>query len=172
MLGSYLLRLSLVTARTAGRRTLGVLEEVRVPLRIWPTDLDVYLHLNNGRCLTLMDFGRLAHGLRTGLARKTLQRRWRPVVGSAEVHFRRELRVLQRVDLVTRLVFWDEKWIFFEHRLEQGDEQFAVATVKAVVKERGKTVAPSEVVAAVGHHGPPPEPPARLLGWHGLSPSR
>jgi len=30
----------------------------RVHARVWPTDLDLSLHVNNGRYLTLMDLGR------------------------------------------------------------------------------------------------------------------
>ena len=40
--------------------------------RVWPTDLDVSLHMNNGRYLTLMDLGRLDLMLRTGVCTATM----------------------------------------------------------------------------------------------------
>ncbi len=59
-----LLRL-LLTARWRGR--LGPLDESVLKLRVWPVDLDVNLHMNNGRYLSVMDLGRVDVILRTGL---------------------------------------------------------------------------------------------------------
>jgi len=40
------------------RPKLTIDEVSRITLRVWPTDLDVYNHMNNGVFLTLMDIGR------------------------------------------------------------------------------------------------------------------
>ena len=165
MLGSYLLRLTSVTARTLPGAKCAPLDEVRFPLRIWPTDVDVYLHVNNGRYLTLMDFGRLAHSLRTGMMSQMLRRRWIPVLGSATVSYFRELRTFDRVELVTRLACWDDKWFFYEHRFEQDGKVMALGAVKGVAKHKGRTVPPSELLRVVGYEGPSPQPPEHILKW-------
>lgn len=170
MLGSYLTRTTLTLAGSFTRPRVGVLEEVRLPLRVWPTDLDTYGHVNNGRYLTLMDMGRLEWGLRTGLAFRMLQRRWAPVLGAASVEFRRELRALQRCELVTRLAAWDEKWFFFEQRMELAGQLHARAILKGVTKRGRQTVPPAEVLATVGMEGPSPLSPAELPSF--LAPAR
>lgn len=172
MLGSYLARLSTTFMRSVGGARVDPLSEVKIPLRIWPTDVDVYLHVNNGRYLTLMDFGRFVYSVRTGLLTTSVQRRWSPVLGAATVHFWRELRTFARVDLVTRVAGYDEKWIFFEHRFERRGRVHAIAAARAVFKHKGRTVRPSEVFAALGHEGPPPELPEFMKRWQQAEPPR
>ena len=172
MLGSYLARLSSVSLRSAGRKRLGILDEVRLPLRIWPTDIDVYLHVNNGRYLTLMDFGRLVHTVRTGLLPVMLRRRWIPVLGSATVNFWRELRTFERVELVTRLVHWDDRWFYYEHRFEKGGEAYALGLVKGIIKHGRQTIAPAVLMQAMGHSGEPPPPGDYLRQWMSAQPER
>lgn len=165
MLGSYLARLSSVALRTAVRQRAPVLDEIRIPLRIWPTDVDTYLHVNNGRYLTLMDCGRLAHGIQTGLLVQMVRRKWTPVVGAATVSYFKELRSFDAVDLTTRLAAWDEKWFFIEHRFERAGTLYALGLVKGVAKHRGKTVPPAELVKACGYDGPAPEPTELIVQW-------
>jgi acyl-CoA thioesterase FadM len=76
--------------------------------RVLPTDLDLNGHLNNGRYLTIMDLGRLDHVLRSGLWRPIWRNGWAPMLGSAAIRFRRELRLLQRFTLETRIAAWSD----------------------------------------------------------------
>jgi hypothetical protein len=39
-----------------------------------------------------------------------------PIVGDAWGKFRRELRLFERFEIHTRMLGWDEKWLFVEHR--------------------------------------------------------
>ncbi|MGA9520444.1 MAG: thioesterase family protein [Myxococcaceae bacterium] len=172
MLVSYLTRLSSTWVKGLGREKVPVLEEVRLPLQISPMDLDIYGHVNNGRYLTLMDFGRFAHTQRTGMLKVMLQRRWIPVLGSATVSYFRELKAFDRIELVTRLACWDEKWFFFEHRFERKGTVCALGAVKGVCKHRGRTVPPSELSAAVGYEGPSPEFPEFISRWNDAQPRR
>lgn len=170
MLGSYLARTTLTLAGSLRRPRVGALEEVRMPLRVWPTDLDTYGHVNNGRYLTLMDMGRLEWGLRTGLAFIMLKRRWYPVLGAASVEFRRELRAFQRCELVTKLAAWDDKWFYFEQRKEHAGQVYARAVVRGVTKHGRLTVPPAEVLATVGVESPSPLSPSELPSF--LAPGR
>jgi acyl-CoA thioesterase FadM len=80
----------------------------RLAFRVLPTDLDLNGHMNNGRYLTLMDLGRLDHVLRSGLWRPIWQNGWAPMLGSAVIRYRRELRLFQRFELETRIVTWTD----------------------------------------------------------------
>jgi acyl-CoA thioesterase FadM len=165
MLASYLARLGATCVRSLRADTVHPLAEVRLPLRAWPVDVDTYLHVNNGRYLTLMDFGRFAHSMRTGLLSVMLRRRWRPILGAATVQFRRELLPFQRFEVVTRLVGWDEKWFYIDQRFERGGELLASGQVRGVLKQGRKTIPPAELLRAVGHEGPSPELPASVAAW-------
>ena len=173
MIADYVTRLAVIGASSVRRPRAHVLSEVRMPLRIWPTDIDLYGHMNNGRYLTLMDFGRYEHSMRTGLIRQLLRRRWLPVIAASNVEFLRELRVFQKVELTTQVVAWDAKWFFVEHRLEREGRVHARAAVKAVVKGKGRTVTPAEMLGAMGVTDlTPPRDPAALAREFGLDLSR
>ena len=78
------LRLLVVLARALRRPgSLGPLDEGVLRFHVMPHDLDVNLHVNNGRYFTLMDLGRVDLVARLGLVRPILRNRWMPVVASA-----------------------------------------------------------------------------------------
>lgn len=86
----------------------------RLHFRVLPTDLDTSLHLNNGRYLTLMDFGRLDVMVCGGLWRAVLRNKWTPVASAIKIRYRRELRLFQRFEIVTRIVAWDAANVVME----------------------------------------------------------
>lgn len=171
MFTAYSARLAVTFAQNLNRPRIGPLDEVRLPMRVWPHDIDIYLHLNNGRYLTLMDNGRLQLLQRSGLLELCRRNGWKPVLGAATIDFKRELKPFQSFELVTRIVHWDEKWFFIEHRLENAGTVHAHACVKAVFKQGRRTVAPAEILRDMGHHGPAPEPPEALATWIGQRPA-
>lgn len=88
----------------------------RLGFRVWPHDLDTSLHLNNGRYLTLMDLGRLDVMVASGLWRTVLRHRWTPVASAIKIRYRRELRLLQRFYIDTRIVAWDDRTVVMEQK--------------------------------------------------------
>jgi acyl-CoA thioesterase FadM len=82
--------------------------------RVMPTDLDISLHMNNGRYLTLMDLGRLDFLVRTGLWTAVRQNNWTPIASAIAIRYRRELRPFAAYRLETRLVSWAEASVVME----------------------------------------------------------
>jgi acyl-CoA thioesterase FadM len=74
--------------------------------RVWPHDLDLSLHMNNGRDLTIMDQGRIDIMLQSGMWRSVLAHKWTPIASAIKIRFRREMRLFQGFRLETRLVAW------------------------------------------------------------------
>ena len=165
MLATYLARISLTLASGLVRSKALVLDEVRMPMRVWPQDIDTYVHVNNGVYLTLMDQGRLEWTVRTGVGREMLRRGWKPVLGAATVRFRRELRAFERFELVTRVATFDEKWLYFAQRFERDGVVHADSFVRVVTKKAGVTVPPAEILASVGPAVEPPQPSEGLALW-------
>ncbi len=89
----------------------------RLSFRVWPTDLDLSLHMNNGRYLTIMDLGRLDFMVRTGLWKVLLKHRWTPIASGIAIRFRRELRVFDKFNLETRLLAWTDVTVVMEQVL-------------------------------------------------------
>lgn len=154
---------TLLTAR--GRGSLPPLGESVLSLRVWPADLDLNLHMNNGRYLSVMDLGRLDLIIRVGLMPEVRRRRWMPLVGSATLRFKRSLAPFQRYHLHTRIVGWDDKWFFLEQRFVRRGELVAIGFIKALFRARAGNVAPGEILAAVGFEGASPPLPTGVTDW-------
>lgn len=126
-----------------------VFGESRLSFRVWPTDLDINLHMNNGRYLTLMDLGRTHFMSQLRLLWKLPLRKWYPVVGSVQIEFMRSLDPFQKFDIVTRLLTWDEKWFYLEQRFESNGRTMARAVLKALFLGSGGRIGPEEIIRLV-----------------------
>lgn len=80
-------------------------------------DMDFNAHMNNGRYLTIMDMGRIDFGKRAGLADKMKHLPWTPLVAALTTSFRKEIRLGERFQLETRLLSWDEDWVYMEQKI-------------------------------------------------------
>jgi acyl-CoA thioesterase FadM len=100
--------------RPAITHTNDALDTGTLAFRVLPTDLDISLHMNNGRYLTLMDLGRLDFLVRTGLWRAVRTHKWTPIASAVIVRFRRELKPFDTFRLETRLLSWAEASVVME----------------------------------------------------------
>lgn len=116
--------------------------------RVLPHDIDINMHLNNGRYMQIIDVNRAEFLIRTGVARIIVDRRWKPVLGSTTIQFRRELRLWEQAVASTRLVGWDSRWVYLEHRIETLNARpVAIAMAKAGFRNKGAWV-PIETLRA------------------------
>lgn len=86
----------------------------QLAFRVSPLDLDVSLHMNNGRYLTLMDLGRIDFLVRSGLWRAVRANRWTPIASAISIRYRRELTLFTKFRIETRLVAWAEASVVME----------------------------------------------------------
>lgn len=91
-------------------------------LRVWPGDLDINGHMNNGRYLTLIDLMLVEYFVRSGFARAMLKAGWRPMSGGAVITYRKGLMPWQRYRLRFSLAAADGHWNYmrFEFLREDG----------------------------------------------------
>jgi acyl-CoA thioesterase FadM len=147
------------------RPRLHPLEDSVIRFRVWPDDLDVNLHMNNGRYLTLMDLGRLDLIVRLGVLGTLRRRRWNPVIGSLQVRYRRSLLPFQEFGIRTRLLCWDERWFYLDQRFERAGDVVAAALVKGLFLGPEGRIPTQQVVDASPHRvDSPPAPPA-VAAW-------
>jgi acyl-CoA thioesterase FadM len=146
-----------LTARFRSRCDL--LGPVRTPFRVFPTDLDVLRHVNNGVYLSILDLARTDLVLRSGLAPLLHERGWFPVVTAESIRFQRSLTLFQRFEVETRILGWDDRSFFVDQRFFRGDQAVATALIAGRFLSHQGSVAPAEVVALAGlDPGSPPLP--------------
>jgi acyl-CoA thioesterase FadM len=144
----------------------GILDETVVRFRVWPNDLDLNFHMNNGRYLTLLDLGRLDLLMHNGSIRHLFKRKWYPVLASCHVRFRRPLNLFQKFEIRTRIVTWDEKWIYLEQRMLRNGQVAMHAYLKGVFMARGEGSVPiTRLLDLMGIRQEAPAMPAGLAAW-------
>ena len=121
--------------------------ESRLRLMTLPNDLDINLHMNNGRYLTIADLSRVDLFIRTGLVRAMRKERWAPIVTEHTMVYKRSLRLFQRFDAVMQLTHWDERSFYMKHQFIMKDRVVAEGTSRGVILGKDGVVAPERVLA-------------------------
>ena len=160
-----LFRVVICLIQTLFRPKLRLTDESRISILVLPNDVDVNVHMNNGRYLTFMDLGRFDLTARCGLLREAVKRRYFPMVGSAMIRFVRPVDHLERFELVSRFIGWDEKWFYAEQRFEVRGETRAIALIKGLFTSRAGSLPPAEVAALAGWTEPSPQLPPAIRQW-------
>lgn len=147
----------LLTSPFRGRG--GIFAPVRTYMRVWPTDLDPLLHMNNGVYLSLMDLGRIDLLARSGSWQRIRRAGIYPVVVSEAIRFRKSLTPFQKFYIRTHLVGWDERYFFLRQKFivpsYDGEELYASAVIKGrFLKKGGVKVSPDELFAAAEIQAP------------------
>ena len=160
------LRLTRIGVGLIGESRVDLLATTRVCLRVWPNDLDLNFHVNNGRYLTLADIGRMHWFVRTGVLGIARRQKAFPVIGDAITKFRHDLKMFQTFEIHTRLIGWDRKWGFLEHRFVRSDRVIGVVAIRGVFKGPGGPVDPAVFLAGLPHTEPSPELPEWANRFH------
>lgn len=153
------------------RKPLRFADVSRSRFRVWPTDLDVLNHMNNGKYLSIMDIGRFDMMQRTGAWKKIQELGWYPVVVGQTISYRKSLNPWQRFWIETRVLGHDDRAIYLEQRFVRPDaehrpEIYARAFVRArFLKRAGGIVTMEELFEAVGANPADFKVPAEVLAW-------
>jgi acyl-CoA thioesterase FadM len=135
-------------------------------LRVWPGDLDINGHMNNGRYLTIIDLMLVEYFVRSGFARVMMKAGWRPMSGGAVITYRKGLLPGQRYRLRFALAAADSSWNFmrFEFLREDGTLCAAGYMKGAAVGRRG-LVPNAESYARMGQAFEPRALPEAVQHW-------
>jgi acyl-CoA thioesterase FadM len=165
---SLLVRLSLLFITAPFRPRCQLFEPMRKRFRVWPPDLDVLLHVNNGVYLSMLDVARVDLLLRSGIAARLWRKGLYPVVAAETIRFRRSLQLFQVFEVETTIIGWDDKAFIIQHRFLRREELVAEAIVRSRFLRRGGggTVSSRELLELVGKSDPSPTLPAWIDAWN------
>ncbi|WP_068303168.1 acyl-CoA thioesterase [Pararhodobacter sp. CCB-MM2] len=132
----------------------------------WPWDLDPWRELNNGRTLTLFDLGRVPMCSRIGLNDALMKQGWGMTVAGSTVRYRRRVKIMQAVEMRSRLLGWDHRFFYMEQSMWRDGDALNHVLIRAATTGGKGIVPPSELVAAMGHAGvASPELPPFVHAW-------
>lgn len=162
------LRMLWLFATARLRRPASLWDVLETRFRVWPTDLDVLGHMNNGKYLTIMDLARMDLMLRSGTWARLTERGWYPVVAGQTITYRRSLQPFERFRVRTRVLGADDRWFYLEQTFLTGREGTvsAQAVVRArFLKKTGGSVEVEELYELAGRPAHDLEVPAWVTRW-------
>jgi acyl-CoA thioesterase FadM len=134
--------------------------------RVWPSDLDVLRHMNNGKYLTIMDLGRMNMLIRCDIAKTMLEKGFFPVLAAATIKFQKSLKLFQHFTLQTQMVGWDAKFFYVEQIFMVGEVVYARAFISArMLNKSGEKYSTAEFLTAMNKNVTMPEMPDYIQKW-------
>jgi len=118
-------------------------------LRVLPNDIDINLHMNNGRYLTICDLTRVDMFIRSGLAMTMIKQKWRPVISEHTMKYKKGLKLFQAYTIKMEVIGWDEKSFKMTHTFIVNDRVVAEGTSKGVILSKSGVIPPREVMDKV-----------------------
>jgi len=122
-------------------------EVTEYQMRVYPTDLDLLFHVNNGVYFSLMDFGRWDMIFRNGLFDLCKKNDWYAVVAGESIKFRKSLTCWQKFTLQTKTIGCDDRYFFIQQKFIYKNDVMASGLVKVrFLKKKGGSVSPEEIL--------------------------
>ncbi|MFM6982325.1 MAG: acyl-CoA thioesterase [Microbacteriaceae bacterium] len=151
----------------ATKKEVSMFDDSVTVMRVWPTDLDFYLHVNNGSYLQMMDVARTNWTAELGGMTKLRAKGWYPVVAANTVRYRKSLLPWQKFEIHTRLLGWDGRMNYIEQDVVRGGVLYAQAFIAGRFLGRGgERIAPADVVKLLtGEVVESPALPEKVLVW-------
>lgn len=131
----------------------------------WPWDLDPWIELNNGRTLTLYDLGRIPLARRAGLIPVMKKNGWGITVAGNSTRYRRRIRMFDRFTMVSRMVGWDERFIYMDQSMWKGQECCNQVLIRAAITSANGIVPPAKLAVELGHAPESPPLPEWVQAW-------
>ena len=137
-------------------------EETRIRFWTWITDADVSL-INNACIVGYTEFGRWDYLYRSRLLFLLIKTGIYAPLATNHFTYLRPLRRFQRLELRTKLAYWDAKWVWISQDLyfkRRGVDTLAVQSICKATFRKGKETIPfDQVLKRVGFSlDPMPKP--------------
>jgi len=148
------------------RSSLSIWDVGTRTFRVWPTDLDIFNHMNNGKYGSLMDLGRFDLMLRSDTWKRLRRLNWYPVVVAETMTFRKSLAPWQTFQIETQIAGWDADGFLVDQRFTVNGEIYYQSWVRLrfLQNPRG-IVTPQQLLDEFGNPGDGRAAPEWVLDW-------
>jgi acyl-CoA thioesterase FadM len=136
---------------------------------VWPQDIDVFGHMNNGRYLQVMDVARVDWMRRTRILDRIWANRCSALLGGSVIRYCKALRPFERYRVHTSLIAWEARWAFLQHRCtNEAGELVALGYTRAALRNADGWVPPQRILDEVEPGLASAELPSLVRRWLGV----
>lgn len=158
------MRLLNSTFRLAMQPSLALDAPLVLHSRVWPTDLNIGMHMDNVRYLQLMDRARNELLIRSGIMRAARRRRLGVPVAHCTMSYRRSLMPFERFTLHTQIIGWNTRRFFMAQDFLRDERVVASGRLHYAFAGAEGAVPPASVFADIlGTQAVSPPLPQELL---------
>lgn len=137
------------------------------PFRVWPSDLDVLMHMNNGKYFSIMDLARTDLMIRSGSLALLNKKGIYPVVASEAMKFKKSLELFKKFEVQTKVVGFDERNFYLEQSFVSKGQMLSLAFIKAqFLYKKGGKVTPSKIMELLHLEHIDLELPSYIEDWN------
>lgn len=155
----------------AERGLLSPFAEGVIQWRVLPADVEDSGRMGRAKQLQMLAVGRRDFLIQVGLLTKETEQGWRVAPGGEWLEELGTLRLMERYEIRTRLVWWDTQSFYFLQELRKpdlGGRRAARGYVRLMFGGAARHVAPESVLKMVlGRRPVRPQPPAEPMAWFG-----
>lgn len=140
--------------------------------RCWPQDIDLFMEMNNGRILTILDLGRTTLAYRVGLLRALRKERFGLTMAGVSVRYRKRIRPFVKFSVVSKAVGWDHRFMYLDQSIWIGEECAVQALYRSAVTDKNGLVVPERILEAMEIDTTSPALPDWVQGWIDIDATR
>ncbi|MGZ3650991.1 MAG: thioesterase family protein [Bdellovibrionota bacterium] len=152
---SYRLRLILRILSWLGPPYLDISKEYRGEYRVWPTEAE-WRVVENARYGYFLVLERFRFVFCSVLWKICLRRGWTAVMGTQIYKVKRPLHRWQKFSVITKPLCWDDKWFYFEQRIESSEKLVCSAVISCIFLAKDRKIPTAEILQLTGVTAPSP----------------
>ena len=146
-----------------------ILDKTEMSLRVLPNDVDVK-YMTNDRYLSIMDIGRIHFAFSIASLPFLIKKKWIPVATGVYMQYRFPLKIFQKYNLHTRIVWWDKRHFYLTQKFERNGKVVATGIVIATWMSKNKLLPSDEILTALKQNNEPPEEPQYIMELKNIHP--
>ncbi len=143
-------RLLIMYIQSRCTKARSLLWPVTISHRVLPNDIDTFGHMNNGRYFTITDLDRMGRLFNSGLWKEMRKRRIQPILAGESAQFLSPLTLFQRYNITSRIIGWDEKYLYIRHVFASKGKTCTILVVRVRIIGKGDMrMSPAETLRLI-----------------------
>lgn len=133
--------------------------------RVLPSDCDLNFHITSSRYPAFIEAASIHQMGQMGIFGKMLKRGCFPINANYDVTYIRPIKPFEKFRIVSRIVTWDNKYLYMEHRFEVDGELRAFGMARAVIVCKKVVTSMGKIMALTEEQLIAPDVPEAVLKW-------
>ncbi len=141
-------RLLIIFVSAYSHRKILPTDTSNLSFRVWPLEADKK-YMNNASFWTITEMGQMDFFFRTGLYKQCRRRRWFPLVGSQKMVYKKPLKRFDRYQLKSKIIFYDDKWLYFEQTFIRKGQLIANSLIKVIFRGKDGNIPVLQIITVL-----------------------